>query len=512
MGGFCSTNVENLPTSGSVIEGTDIPEWVSAGGKILFEQAAELAGGELPAYGGPRIASYDGSKLTPEERQAFDILSTNAYSYQPYLESAYGAASRLGQGYDNLTYDQLMGGGFSSAGRGGLVGDPSQLYQGMTADQLIGQGVDLTGYTGPMTRTGGLTRDQLLGDYQGATREQLIGSSPELQQFTLDQAQPFLDIYQSAADPAVREVERQIAQQQTAQRAQAARAGSFGGSRAAIQDIMTGAEGATRAGDIRAQAAQQGLGFAAQQFERDRAATMTQAERDRAARFQAESTLSSQAERDRAARFAAEQDIYNRFAQDRGFGAEMSQADRQARMEQAERDRAARFGAEQAGLSAYESQQAAMERDRQARFAAEDVMRRQYEADREARFAAEAAGRSAYETQEASRLRQAEQLQSFAPLVQGLQEQAASGLLSAGEAKRKLDQMALDLAYADYVEQRDYPFQMLNFAIGALKGVPYETTKYSLSQGQQYVETPSIYGQTLGGLGSLASAYYLSRG
>ena len=506
MGGACTTSVENLPTSGSVIETTDIPQWVSAGGKILFEQAAELAAGELPAYGGPRIASYDGSKLTPEERQAFDILSTNAYSYQPYLESAYGAATGLGKGYDNLTYDQLMGRGFTSAGRGGLVGGPSQLYQGMTADQLIGG--TQAGYAGPMTREGGLTRGELVGDYQGATREQLIGASPEIQQFSLDQAQPFLDIYQSAADPAVREVERQIAQQQTAQRAQAARAGSFGGSRAAIQDIMTGAEGATRAGDIRAQAAQQGLGFAAQQFERDRAATMTQAERDRAARFQAESTLSSQAERDRAARFASEQDLYNRFAQDRAFGAEMSEADRQ----QFERDRAARFGAEQAGLSAYESQQAAMERDRQARFAAEDVMRRQYEADREARFAAEAAGRSAYETQEASRLRQAEQLQSFAPLVQGLQEQAASGLLSAGEAKRKLDQMALDLAYADYVEQRDYPFQMLNFAIGALKGVPYETTKYSLSQGQQYVETPSIYGQTLGGLGSLASAYYLSRG
>ena len=215
MGGACTTSVENLPTSGSVIETTDIPQWVSAGGKILFEQAAELAAGELPAYGGPRIASYDGSKLTPEERQAFDILSTNAYSYQPYLESAYGAASRLGQGYDNLTYDQLMGGGFSSAGRGGLVGGPSQLYRGMTADQLIGG--TQAGYTGPMTRADGLTRDQLLGDYQGATREQLIGSSPELQQFSLDQAQPFLDIYQSAADPAVREVERQIAQQQTAQ-------------------------------------------------------------------------------------------------------------------------------------------------------------------------------------------------------------------------------------------------------------------------------------------------------
>ena len=84
-------------------------------------------------------------------------------------------------------------------------------------------------------------------------------------------------------------------------------------------------------------------------------------------------------------------------------------------------------------------------------------------------------------------------------------------MLSAGEAQRKLDQMALDLAFADYVEQREFPAQQLNFAMGALKGVPYETTQYSLSQGQQYVQTPSIYGQTLGGLGSLASAYYLSQ-
>ena len=140
-----------------------------------------------------------------------------------------------------------------------------------------------------------------------------------------------------------------------------------------------------------------------------------------------------------------------------------------------------------------------------------DFAANRFDADREARFGAEAAQRAAFETDEASKLRATEQLQSFAPLVQGLQEQAASGMLSAGEAQRKLDQMALDMAFADYVEQREFPFQQLNFAMGALKGVPYETTQYSLSQGQQYVQTPSIYGQTLGGLGSLASAYYLSQ-
>jgi hypothetical protein len=116
-----------------------------------------------------------------------------------------------------------------------------------------------------------------------------------------------------------------------------------------------------------------------------------------------------------------------------------------------------------------------------------------------------------FETDEASRLRATEQLQSFAPLAQGLTEQAASGLLTSGALTRDLDQRGLDLAYGDYLEQRQYPQQQLNFALGALQGVPYETRTIGLEQGMQYAQTPSIYGQTIGGLGSLASAYYLGR-
>ena len=100
-------------------------------------------------------------------------------------------------------------------------------------------------------------------------------------------------------------------------------------------------------------------------------------------------------------------------------------------------------------------------------------------------------------------------LQGFAPLVQGLTEQAASGLITSGQAERQLDQRGLDMAYGDYLEQRNYPQEQLNFALGALQGVPYETRTIGLEQGQQYVQSPSIYGQTIGGLGSLASAYYL---
>ena len=139
------------------------------------------------------------------------------------------------------------------------------------------------------------------------------------------------------------------------------------------------------------------------------------------------------------------------------------------------------------------------------------MMRGQYEQDRAARFGAEDAARSGFETEEASRLRATEALQGFAPLTQGLRDQAASGLFTAGQARRQLDQQALDMAYADYVEQREYPYSQLNFALGALQGVPSDTRNISLSQGQQFIQSPSVYGQTLGGLGALASAYYMNR-
>ena len=50
---------------------------------------------------------------------------------------------------------------------------------------------------------------------------------------------------------------------------------------------------------------------------------------------------------------------------------------------------------------------------------------------------------------------------------------------------------------------------MLNFALGALQGIPYETLNRQQASGTQFLQQPSIYGQTLGGLGTLASLYAL---
>ena len=386
MGGFCTQSYTNLPSYSETVGGTTLPAWVSAGGKALFENAAAIAGSPYPQYSGSRIASYDGSKLTPEEQQAASILSEGAGSYEPYLNESERLARGLGQGYDSASRSDLLG----------------PAYQGAS-------------------------RQELLGDYQGATRQELLGDD-----FSLESAQPYLDIYQGAADPAVREVERQTQLAQNNARAKAAMSGSFGGSRLGISEAMLGSEGAIAAGDLRAKAAQEGLGFAANRFDTDR-----------------------------AGRFSAEQTM--------------------------------RSGAEQ---------------DRTARFGAEDVMRGQYDADRASRFGAEDALRSAYATEEGARQTQQNIYQNMAPLVQGLQEQAAAGLISTGEARRRLDQMALDMAYSDYTDQRNYPQEMVNFALGALQGTPYNTQSYSQGMQQQYAAQPSIYGQALGALGTGLGAYY----
>jgi hypothetical protein len=378
MGAFCTPSYTELPSSSETVSGTDIPEWMSQAGRTIFETAAQIAGQEQPLFTGDRLANYGGALLTPAEQQAQQILMEGATSYQPFMDEASRIAGTLGQGY------------------------------------------------------AGMTRQELLGDpYQGATREELLGTSnQELlgDPFTLESAQPFLDIYQGAVDPAVRQLQDQILQQQSQARATAARGGGGFGSRLGIMEATLGAEGAQRQADLRARAAQEGLGFAASRFDADRSARLQAADADRAGRFQAE-----------------------------------------------------------------------------------DVMRSQYDRDRGARFDAETAAQRQFETEESARLSQLGAYQQLAPQIQSLQAQVAQGLMTTGEAQRRLDQQALDLAYADYLDQTQRPMEMVNFALGALQGVPYGTRNYSLQLGQQFQQQPSVYGQTLAGVGSLASLYNLGR-
>lgn len=415
MGSFCTPSYTELPSSSETVAGTEIPSWVAAAGRTAFERAAELANSPYPTYEGARTATYGGDRRTEEERMGADILTKGAESYMPFVNKASGVADTLGSGYDAMSQEELLGSPFKGASREELLGSYS-----------------------------GASRENLLGDYQGATREELLGDP-----FSLESAQPYMDIYQDAMNPAVREIEEQTMRAQNEARARAATGGGGFGSRLGIMEATTAGEGAQAAGDLRARAAREGLGFAAGRYDTDRAS-----------RFNAENTMRSGFEQDRAARFNAENAMRGQF-----------------------------------------------EQDRSARFGADAALRSQYDIDRQARFGADDAARNAYETNEASRIQQMNAYQNMAPLVQDLQTQAAAGLITTGEARRQLDQQALDLAYADYLDQKMYPQEMLNFTLGALSGTPYNTINRSYTSGSQMSANPSLYGQAIAGMGGLASAY-----
>ncbi len=395
MGGFCTPSYTALPDAGETVEGTEIPAWVAAAGREIFNSATGIAGSPYPNYTGERVATYGGNKLTADEQSGMNILRQGAQNYVPYVNKASGVADTLGQGYDAASRSELMGGDFQAA-----------------------------------------TNRELMGDYQGASRRELLGEGVD--PFSMESAQPYMDIYQQSMDPAIREIEEQTTRAQNEARASAARSGAFGGSRLGILEGTAAGEGAQAAGNLRAQAAREGLGFAASRYDQDVA--------------------------------------------------------------QSERDRAARFGAEDAMRGQF------ME-DRQGRFGLEDARYGRYGDQRAARFGAEDALRSGFETDEAARIAQMDAYRGMGSDVMNLQNQAAAGLISSGEAQRILDQRALDLAYADYLDQKAYPQEMVNFALGALSGTPYNTINRGYSLGTSYQQNPSIYGQGIAGLGALYSGY-----
>ena len=389
---LCSQSTMTLPSYDETFSDTDLPAWVSAGGRALFDQAVGLASSPQSASTIDKFASYgaDGNLLTEDEQLAAQILRDGAGSYQPFLDKASGVADTLGQGFDGAT-------------RGELLGDP---YSGMSESDLM-------------------------GNYQGASRDELLGGG-----FSLESAQPYLDVYQGAQDASIRELERQTARNQMQTRANAATSGSFGGSRLGISEAMLGSEGAMGAADLRARAAAEGLGFAADRFDTDRTA-----------RFNAEDVMRGQFDTDRGARF-----------------------DREA------------------------SNRAGYDADRSSRFAAEDTLR------------------SGYQSDEANRIQQMSAYQNLAPLTQSLQMQAAQGLISSGEARRRLDQAVLDMAREEEAMQENKAFERVNFALGALQGVPYQQKTFGYKLGATTGTGPSIFGQTVGLAGSAATGYAAYKG
>lgn len=84
----------------------------------------------------------------------------------------------------------------------------------------------------------------------------------------------------------------------------------------------------------------------------------------------------------------------------------------------------------------------------------------------------------------------------------GQQMGISDALARAGAVQQAQGQQALDLAYQDYTQQKQYPYQQLAFMSDMLRGLPL-----SQAAQQQYTAAPSTLSQ-LGGLGTTALGVY----
>ena len=120
----------------------------------------------------------------------------------------------------------------------------------------------------------------------------------------------------------------------------------------------------------------------------------------------------------------------------------------------------------------------------------------QFERDRSARESAERLGITAGE----SLTSQAGQLAQLGDLARKGDVQAAELLEKIGKDQQAREQAGLDLAYEDFVRQRDYPRESLTFLSSILRGVPVqpstETVKF-----QQYNPIQEALGTGIAGLG-----------
>lgn len=114
---------------------------------------------------------------------------------------------------------------------------------------------------------------------------------------------------------------------------------------------------------------------------------------------------------------------------------------------------------------------------------------------------------SAFDADRARSAQAGSSLAALGKLGSELGAEDANRLLQSGAVQRGQTQTNLDTAYGDYQEQRSWPYQQLNFALGALSGVPYDRQSTSSTSGTQYVQGTNPL-SSLAGLGLAGAGIY----
>jgi len=503
----------------STVRQTNLPEYADPYFRRLLQGAEESMMPFDPVTGESTYVPYQGERIAPSEMYG-DIQGSRAM-VRGIAESGIAGmpeamdAARRGMGYQDEAIQGLRGlanydtgqfdqyGGFK-AGSGTSMMDEFQAfnptrYEGFREAEFTPFGeFDQYQFRGPAE----FSSFEFRPDYQF---EGFQYQEPE--RFTGSAVGQYMSPYmQSVVDQQQRQAQLEFERQGASRAAQAVQAGAFGGSRQAVQEALAEEALGRQMGDIQARGSQAAFEQAAQQFGLDRAARM-ETERAQAGEFarvqagqaaeqarvdQARFTELASREQAQAAEFARSGDQaaaeaarvqaskYQDLARiQAGKASEMgrvqgAQAAENARMDAIMQQEMARVQGARAAEQARLDQISIGEGARVQGAEASELGRVQSAGEQSRQFGA-GQGLAAYQAMGSG----AGQLAGLGAGLAGLGErqraadiQGAQLLETVGRDIRAEDQARLDMAYEDFVRQRDYPMSMYERFGNLMRGIP----------------------------------------
>lgn len=461
---------DSAPTNQTITQ-TNLPEYARPYFEDILQRGQAQSNEQYTPYQGERIAG-----MTPHEqevqRQALNMSTPGQFDVAGGLVTQAGLGSIAAGQYNpsRFTAQQVGAPGLQQYQMGGAPGVNAQQ---VGTPQM---GAAQTGF------------DPNLQTFQMAAPDQ----------FGQAQADQYMSPYmQSVVDVQKRNAFEDAQKAQLSQNLAAARQGTYGGARQTLAMTEREKNLQQQLGDIQATGSQAAFQQAQQQFERDRAAGMTAGQQNLASQMQTQQLGTETGLQTSLANLNNQQQaaVQNQAAQLQAQGMNQEQALRAALANQ------------QAGLTVGQQNLASMLETQQLGAttglqAAQSNQQAALEAQRLAEQSKQFGG-----TLGLQGLQQAGQAGTTLGQLGSTQQQSDIARLQAQAAAagqtRSLDQQGLDMQYADFLRQRDFPMEQLGQFSSLLRGMPMQMGSTQTT----YAPPPSMLSQA-GGAGLAGLGMY----
>ena len=434
------------PAAQTVTQKTELPAWLEDVTKQNLRLADEIASRPYQAYGGNLIAGF-----SPEQERAFSLISGNVGQTMPLYQTAASALTGASQYQPmNVTPGQMD---FSRVGSGRIGFD--RISPTATSFQEVG--VNPADFERISSGQAGFERVSAPSFLQGDINAYM---------------NPYISNVEEAAISRLQDASQQNLNQIASQ---AARAGAFGGSRQGVAEAVARGETARSAGELSAGLRSQAFNQAAALMQTDQGRAMQAALANQAAGMQTDqfnvesalrSALANQAAGMQTSQFNVESALRAGLA-NQAAGMQTGQFNAQQALEAQRLNQAAgltagQFNVESALRAALANQAAGLTSG---------------QANLDALMRAQLANQSAGLQGAQLRAGAAGQLGSLAQAQQQAYLTDLAALESVGAQRQGLEQARLEDAYRRFMEQQNYPIEMLNLRLGATSATPYGTTQ-----------------------------------